>query len=186
MIMNDAYKFDDLKGKYYTDFQKKVEHDIICNRDLSESGLYKITFSNCTFKEVGFSGAYCENLIFEDCSLINISFRKAELDQLIFKNCQLTSVSFNRTDLSDSNFSNCTLNDVTFCAAELIDIKFENSSLQKIVFAAEFDNVRIKDSTLTEIQYLGSKVYTKSLVNGKLEYTNTLIRDYESFLKAVS
>lgn len=96
-------------------------------------------------------------------------------------------MAFSRVELVDFNFSNCKLDTVLFIGGEFGFGNFYKSQLQDVSFVcSEIDNMKIKNSTLKNINIRGLKVYKYNSIDGQ-EIANLIpINDYTTFLKETS
>lgn len=80
-------------------------------------------------------------------------------------------MDFSRSDLTDFSFINCKLNMVFFDAVNLGTI---------------LEDIKIKTSTLENIQVSGAQISKKVCKNGQVSREYFPIDDYSSFLKEIN
>jgi len=154
-----------IQNQYFSEENNNLAQYVICN------ALPGISFINCTFESLDFSGEVFGSCSFQNCIFNDINARKCLFSGCCLKDCKIINSDMTRTEFDNTRFINCELLGVDLQASdfdecELKETTFKNSRLGLIgVFSVKFSNskqsIQIEDSLPFKKQDL--YIFEKSL-----------------------
>lgn len=126
-----------------------------------------LSYNDCIFKNVTFSGVYFQEVSFEHCLFENVIFRnvnfhKATLTNSIFYltyfiSCQMDYVNFYESIISESDFNSTSLSYTNFNQVKIDYVKFNDVNLTKAIF---FDNSSQKQYSIIRNSLLPDQTFS--------------------------
>ena len=119
--------------------KKYISDQQFDNLHLSEEGLEKAEYENCTFHGCLLNGTNLKDLTFSECEFIECDLSNCKIDntsfrQVQFNDCKMLGLHFEHCNpfLLAVNFNGCTLNFSSFYQLNLKGTSFEGCSLREV------------------------------------------------------
>ncbi len=117
--------------------------------DFTEHNLSGARFNDCMLDESGFGD--CDGTVFTDCTFRNVDFSGSSIIRGNFRNCVFEKCCFIGSDLTEASFVNCKflttdLTDAELTGTDMIIVKFTNCRLKCEISDAKMYEVTIKSS----------------------------------------
>jgi gamma-glutamyl-gamma-aminobutyrate hydrolase PuuD/uncharacterized protein YjbI with pentapeptide repeats len=151
--------------------------------DYLESRFYSSNLNNLDFNGRKLDGLTFRGLRFYNCKLDDVQAMKCKFSSVQFKNCSFEDFTAINCTFKNSSIMDSILTNSTFWNCEFNSFQFMNCDLTKTCLnESVLDKFEIHQSTLSETNFMGVKVKSKSKLK-ECDLTDALLCDAKEKLK---